>query len=113
MDGHMGIANHLALEKAGVNAFTPDPEGGTIFKDPDGNPTGLLKDAAMYLLYPFIPAPTVQDKQEALKRACQHANKNGITGVHDLGSFGPGSTTEEVWADLDGEDLDPTFCCFV
>ncbi|GAQ83501.1 amidohydrolase family protein [Klebsormidium nitens] len=101
LDGHMGLANRLALEKAGIDGDTPDPEGGAIVRSPDGAPTGLLKDSAIYLLSPVTPPPSLQDKREALKRACRHANKNGITGVHDFGNFGPGSTTEEVWADLE------------
>lgn len=106
----MGLANRVALEKAGIDGTTPDPEGGAIVRDSEGTPTGLLKDSAMYLLSPVIPHPTVQEKREALKRACRHANKNGITGVHDFGNFGPGSTTEEVWADIEGELLDQRPC---
>src|SRR5207245_9405519 len=46
-DGHMALANSLALRMAGVSAKTPDPPGGTIVRDSQGNPTGALKDAAM------------------------------------------------------------------
>src|SRR5271155_4960031 len=46
-DGHMGLANSVALRLAGITAQTPDPPGGTIVHDAQGNPTGALKDAAM------------------------------------------------------------------
>ena len=46
-DGHMVLANSLALRLAGITAQTPDPAGGAIVHDAQGNPTGALKDAAM------------------------------------------------------------------
>ena len=47
LDGHMILANSLALKKAGVTRDTPDPPGGVIVRDPKtGEPTGILKDAA-------------------------------------------------------------------
>src|SRR5204863_976063 len=46
-DGHMALANSVALRLAGISARTPDPPGGVIVRDRQGNPTGALKDAAM------------------------------------------------------------------
>src|SRR5438874_947678 len=46
-DGHMALANSAALRLAGVTSKTPDPPGGTVVRDAQGNPTGALKDAAM------------------------------------------------------------------
>jgi predicted amidohydrolase YtcJ len=54
-DGHMAVANTVALKQAGVTAATPDPPGGVIVRDAAGNPTGLLKDAAMGLVNRVIP----------------------------------------------------------
>jgi len=48
-DGHMVLANSVALRLAGITAQTPDPPGGLIVRDVQGNPTGALKDAAMDL----------------------------------------------------------------
>src|SRR3546814_2635586 len=45
LDGHMALANSLALELAGITRDTPDPPGGSIVRDADGEPTGVLKDA--------------------------------------------------------------------
>ena len=46
-DGHMAVANSVTLKLAGITAQTPDPPGGVIVHDAQGNPTGALKDAAM------------------------------------------------------------------
>ena len=40
LDGHMALANQFAMDLAGVNASTPDVEGGTVVRDQFGNPTG-------------------------------------------------------------------------
>lgn len=91
LDGHMALANSKALALAGVTRDTPDPEGGTIVRDPDtGEPTGVLKDEAMALVYPVMPEPTEVEQDEALARAVDHALARGVTQVHDMGG----------WADL-------------
>jgi hypothetical protein len=87
LDGHMGLANSLALERAGINASTPDVEGGTIVRDKDGNPTGILKDNAMGLVRRVIPPRSESEKDEALDRALEYLMKNGITSVHHMGSL--------------------------
>ncbi|MDP9198467.1 MAG: amidohydrolase family protein, partial [Pseudomonadota bacterium] len=53
--GHYGVANSVALEIAGVTRATPDPPGGTIDRDADGNPTGILKESAMGLVSRHAP----------------------------------------------------------
>lgn len=49
-DSHMALANSAALRLAGITAATADPAGGAILRGPDGEPTGLLTDAAMQLV---------------------------------------------------------------
>lgn len=94
LDGHMALANAKTLALAGITRDTPDPEGGTIVRDPEtGEPTGILKDAAMDLVYAVMPAPTEEELDEALARATAHALSLGVTQVHDVGSFGG-------WTDL-------------
>lgn len=84
LDGHMGVANSLALELAGVDAETPDIEGGTIVRDDDGSPTGVLKDNAMRLVFDVIPEPTDRQLDAYLEAAMQYVASNGVTSVHDM-----------------------------
>ncbi|MDW8136904.1 MAG: amidohydrolase [Bacteroidota bacterium] len=87
-DGHMGLANSLALRLAGIGRHTPDPPGGQIVRDPrTGEPTGILKDAAMDLVYRVIPEPSRGEQAEALRAAMREANRFGVTTVHNMGSW--------------------------
>ena len=84
-DGHMAVANSVALKLAGVTAATPDPPGGVIVRDAAGNPTGLVKDAAMGLINKVIPPFTAARRAQALTRALEHAASLGVTSVRDMG----------------------------
>ena len=96
-DGHMVLANSLALQIAGVMRDTPCPEGGEILKDPaSGEPTGILKDAAMDLVMRHIPEPTFDQKMKAAEAALGHAAENGVTSLHDMAS----SVNFEVYQEL-------------
>lgn len=81
--GHIGIANSLALEMAGISAETPDPPGGVIVRDAEGNPTGQLQETAMTLVQHLIPEPTADDKKRAIEACCQHLLSLGITAATD------------------------------
>jgi len=84
-DGHMVLANSLALAMAGITAKTPVPPGGEILKDPEtGEPTGILKDAAMELVTRHIPAPNLESKIKAAEAALRQAAQNGVTSTHDM-----------------------------
>jgi predicted amidohydrolase YtcJ len=84
-DGHMAVANSVALKLAGVTAGTADPPGGVIVRDAAGQPTGLLKDAAMGLVGRVIPPFTPARRAQALARALEHAASLGVTSVRDMG----------------------------
>jgi predicted amidohydrolase YtcJ len=84
LDGHMCLANSLALKLAGVTRETPDPPGGTIVRDADGEPTGVLKDAAMNYVTKVIPSPSDELMAEAIRAALAYAAENGVTSVHDM-----------------------------
>ncbi len=83
-DGHMALANSLALRLAGITALTPDPPGGTIVRDEKGNPTGALKDAAMNYVFKVIPPLTHDQRMSAVQRALKHAASLGVTSVQDM-----------------------------
>jgi predicted amidohydrolase YtcJ len=83
-DGHMALANSAALRLAGVTAKTPDPPGGTVVRDRQGNPTGALKDAAMDYVYKVVPPPSHEQRVHAIKRALAHAASLGVTSVQDM-----------------------------
>ncbi len=85
-DGHMVLVNSLALELAGISKSTDTPEGGEIVRDPlTGEPTGILKDAAMDLVMHHIPEPTLEEKMGAASAALKEANRFGVTSIHDMG----------------------------
>jgi len=87
LDQHMGLANTLALELAGVTPSTPDPAGGTIVRDPAGGPTGVLKDEAMSLVWGVVPEPDQDADDRALAAAARHALENGVTSVTHMGTW--------------------------
>jgi predicted amidohydrolase YtcJ len=83
-DGHLSLANSAALKLAGVTAQTADPPGGKVVRDAQGNPTGILKDAAMDYVYKVIPPPTRAQRRQAARRALTHAAALGVTSVQDM-----------------------------
>ena len=82
-DGHMALANSLALQLAGITRDTLCPIDGEIEKDDNGEPTGLLKDQAMSLVQKVIPNPSEDQLTRAITAALSQARRNGITGIHD------------------------------
>jgi predicted amidohydrolase YtcJ len=85
LDGHMAVANSLALKLAGVTRDTKDPPGGLIVRDPKtGEPTGVLKDTAMSLVERVIPPEGFEDKLAAARAASDYAAKLGVTSVQDM-----------------------------
>ncbi|HUP44195.1 MAG TPA: amidohydrolase [Thermoanaerobaculia bacterium] len=84
LDGHMALANSAALRAAGITRETKDPAGGTIVRDANGEPTGLLKDAAMSAVYEVIPAPTPEQRVAAARAALAEAARLGVTSFCDM-----------------------------
>lgn len=87
-DGHIGLANSLALEVAGVGRETPDPPGGRIDRDPNGEPTGILRDASGLVTH-AIPRPSEAEYREALDAGLAHAARLGVTTLQDM-CYDPG-----------------------
>ncbi|MGQ8366618.1 amidohydrolase [Glaciecola sp. 1036] len=85
IDGHAAWVNSKALEVAGINASTPAVEGGEIVKDENGNPTGVLIDNAMDLVWQHIPDTSLEQLRNQLDTAQQHLLSLGVTSMHDAG----------------------------
>jgi predicted amidohydrolase YtcJ len=84
-DGHMALANSLALQRAGVGPHTQDVPGGLVVRDAvTREPTGLLKDAAMHAVSRIIPRPSAEQNLAAAKRATDYAASLGLTSVQDV-----------------------------
>jgi predicted amidohydrolase YtcJ len=84
LDGHMALANSLALKLAGVDKNTKDVEGGVIVRDAEGNPTGILKDEAMDYVQKVIPEMPFDLKLEVAQAATDYAASLGVTSVQDM-----------------------------
>ncbi|PWZ30262.1 putative amidohydrolase YtcJ [Zea mays] len=97
MDGHMGVANSLAMKIAGIDKNTNDPIGGTIIRTTEGEPTGLLVNTAMKPIFDLIQNVSNHERREALLRASRHALMRGVTTVVDVGSYFPGASAEKTW----------------
>lgn len=82
--GHSGWTNSIGLQKAGITAQTPDPEGGKIQRTADGQPTGIFFETAMNLIDKIIPPSTVQEYCDAIEVAQKSLWKTGITGICDF-----------------------------
>lgn len=83
LSGHSAWVNSRALEAAGITAATPDPQGGVIERDAQGNPTGVLRESAMTLVRRLVPRSTPEQNLAALKWALDRMVSFGITGVTD------------------------------
>lgn len=83
-DGHMALANSKALQIAGITKDTPDPEGGVIVRNQQGEPTGVLKDNAMQLVSAKYPAPSEEKVTQLFDAGIQEALENGVTQFHHM-----------------------------
>lgn len=85
VDGHAGWANGKALQLAGITKDTPDPAGGKIQRDAQGNATGVLVDKATALVDAVLPVAGEREQRIALDGALAALAKVGLTSVHDAG----------------------------
>lgn len=84
-DGHSTWLNTKGLEAAGITAKTPDPEGGEVVRDANGNPTGALKERASSLAWDALPPLTEAEELAALIAGIRQANSFGITSIVNAG----------------------------
>ncbi|HEV7922614.1 MAG TPA: amidohydrolase [Thermoanaerobaculia bacterium] len=86
VDGHAGWANSIAMRAAGITASTPDPEGGRLLRDANGQPTGVFVDEAMELIDSKVPPPSFELRKRRVAAAAQKIAENGLTEMHDAGA---------------------------
>lgn len=83
-DGHESLANSVTLRLANITAKTADPPGGQIVRDAQGNPTGVLRDAAQGLVDKVVPPLTHAQRMRAIHQALDHAASLGVTSVQNM-----------------------------
>lgn len=96
VDGHILVANTAALKAAGITGATPPPQGGKIDKDTSGQPTGIIRDTAMDLIFKILPPPTHAERQRALELALADAAQHGVTSVQDYSTWEDFLVLEEM-----------------
>jgi predicted amidohydrolase YtcJ len=83
--GHYGAANTYAMKIAEVRRDTPDPPAGTIDRDAQGAPTGVMKETAMGLIGRHVPPLTRDQQKQGLIKIVEDFNREGMTGAKDPG----------------------------
>ena len=83
--GHIAAANSRALQLAGIDRNTPDPEGGLIDRDEHGEPTGVLRESAQTMVRNVMPPPTLEQAKAALLAAGANFLSQGVTSWAEAG----------------------------
>jgi predicted amidohydrolase YtcJ len=84
--GHAAFANARAMEMAGIDRDTPDPPGGEIVRDAEGNPIGAFRETAQRLLSPAEENAAPVDPERIAELAAEEVLSKGITSLQDAGS---------------------------
>ncbi len=85
ISGHFCVLNSAGLRALGIHRDTPDPVGGVIHRDADGEPNGVLAETAAFAAYAAMPKPDSADLAEAIGLAGDAYLAAGVTTVHDTG----------------------------
>lgn len=81
--GHYGVANSAALRLAKIAANSPNPVAGTIDRDANGMPTGVLKESAMAAVLDLVPPPTPEQRRAGILKSIDTLHREGMTAVKD------------------------------
>src|SRR5579859_1945708 len=104
LDGHMALANAQAMKLAGLDKMTRDVPGGEIERDKDGNPTGILKDAATDLVEKVMPALSAEEKDLAMEAAMKEAASHGVTSVQNMADTSEDRGQADVFREFEKMD---------
>jgi predicted amidohydrolase YtcJ len=83
VDGHLAVANTRALQLASVTLASHDPQGGKIDRDANGQPTGILRDAAQHAVRVVIPPPNPDMRRHGIEVALEDLAGHGVTSAQD------------------------------
>ena len=89
---HLVWVNSAALRRCGIDTGTAPPAGGVIDRDPDGEATGVLREAAQGLVLAGLPSPTLDQRRQAIRGVVRELHSRGITSYTEPG-LGPGGGT--------------------
>ena len=98
LDGHMALVNAQAMKLAGIDRNTKDVPGGEIMRDTDGNPTGILKDAATALVTRIMPPLSPAEMDQAMEAAMREAAAHGVTSVQNMADTSKDAASPETFA---------------
>src|SRR5262249_7806071 len=88
ISGHVAVANSKALELAGITAGTPNPAGGEIEHDGQGQPDRRLQKGPSYRPVPRkIPPTTTEQRRHGIELALAEGAANGVTSMQDNSSW--------------------------
>ncbi|HEY0830755.1 MAG TPA: amidohydrolase [Candidatus Dormibacteraeota bacterium] len=87
-DGHSAWVSTAAMRVAGIDRSTEDPAGGGIDRDPQGEPTGIVRETAMQLVSAVLPHATDADMDAAMAHTLEDLARLGVTSVHSMDSAG-------------------------
>ena len=97
-DGHSAWVNSRALEHAGITASTPDPAGGVIVREPDGAPSGTLRERAISLVEELVPLPSAELHAAALGAVQRRLHALGITAWQDASVYDTAACARQLEA---------------
>ncbi|MCJ7627473.1 MAG: amidohydrolase [Longimicrobiales bacterium] len=86
LHGFAGWGNRMAFELAGITSDTPDPVGGQLVRDAEGNPSGVLLNRAILLLEEHIPVPSLEETMGHVLAGLEVMAESGFTSIHEAGS---------------------------
>ncbi len=107
VDGHIGVANTLALQLASISVATRNPDGGKIDRDDAGTPNGILREKAQLAVLAVIPKPTPEKRRQAIELALADLASHGVTSAQDYSPWDDFQIYEATRArgKADGEDF--------
>lgn len=100
IDGHLAVANTRALQLASVTLASRDPQGGHIDRNENGEPTGILRDAAEMAVRRVVPEPNHDQRRRALELALADLAEHGVTSAQD---YSPTWENFQIYEELEKE----------